>query len=103
MLSDDLKHQAAKSVAMAIVQFFRSHFGKQRQLVEFIHKCHAKDESKDNSEELLYRLSSKDVFWVRIRVDLVTKEEGELLKNELEVQDREESANKRTSHRRNGS
>lgn len=77
------KHMIIQTVAISLLSFLRKRYKAQNDELEVVHMCHADEGRKDGSEELLYRTQGYKE-WVRIRIDIVNEEYGDVVKAESE-------------------
>jgi hypothetical protein len=77
------RHSTIQSVLLGLIIFLKGRTKTHSDGVEMAHACHVDEGRKDNSEELIYRVPGHKE-WVRIRVDIVDEQYGNVMKVETE-------------------
>lgn len=72
------KHSIIQSILMALLVYFKKKYADQGDKLELAHACHFDSGRKDVSEELVYRTNGYKE-WVRIRIDIVDQEYGDVM------------------------
>lgn len=75
------KHSIIQSILISLLVYLKNKYAKQGDKLELAHACHYDSGRKDVSEELVYRTQGYRDF-VRIRVDIVDEEYGNVMLTE---------------------